>query len=131
MLYPYKFNNKTNGITHRRWLMLANPPLSDLLDDTIGISWRRNPQDLKLFKRYKRDPEIQKKVELIKRNNKEKLAEYIKEKNNIIVDPNSIFDVHIKRLHAHKRQLLNALHILHQYHEIIENPSAGYFPDCL
>ena len=87
MLYPYKFNNKTNGITHRRWLMLANPELSTLLDDTIGTSWRRNPQDLKLFKKYKRDPEAQRKVESIKQHNKEKLAEYIKEKNDIIVDP--------------------------------------------
>ncbi len=128
MLYPYKFNNKTNGITHRRWLMLANPLLSGLLDETIGISWRRNPQDLKLFKKYKRDPEVQQRVELIKRTNKEKLAEYIKEKNNIIVDPNSIFDVHVKRLHAYKRQLLNALHILHQYHEIIENPNFDMLP---
>jgi len=128
MLYPYKFNNKTNGITHRRWLMLANPLLSGLLDETIGISWRRNPQDLKLFKKYKRDPEVQQRVELIKRTNKEKLAEYIKEKNNIIVDPNSIFDVHVKRLHAYKRQLLNALHILHQYHEILENPNFDMLP---
>jgi starch phosphorylase len=128
MLYPYKFNNKTNGITHRRWLMLANPELSNLLDETIGNSWRRNPQDLKLFKKYKRDPEIQKKVEQIKRNNKEKLAAYIKEKNGIIVDPNSIFDVHVKRLHAYKRQLLNALHILHQYHEILENPNFEMLP---
>ena len=128
MLYPYKFNNKTNGITHRRWLMLANPELSNLLDETIGNSWRRNPQDLKLFKKYKRDPEIQKKVEQIKKNNKEKLAAYIKEKNGIIVDPNSIFDVHVKRLHAYKRQLLNALHILHQYHEILENPNFEMLP---
>lgn len=128
MLYPYKFNNKTNGITHRRWLMLANPELSTLLDDTIGTSWRRNPQDLKLFKKYKRDPEAQRKVETIKQHNKEKLAEYIKEKNDIIVDPNSIFDVHVKRLHAYKRQLLNALHILHQYHEILENPNFDMVP---
>ena len=128
MLYPYKFNNKTNGITHRRWLMLANPELSTLLDDTIGTSWRRNPQDLKLFKKYKRDPDAQRKVEIIKQHNKEKLAEYIKEKNDIIVDPNSIFDVHVKRLHAYKRQLLNALHILHQYHEILENPNYDMVP---
>jgi len=128
MLYPYKFNNKTNGITHRRWLMLANPELSTLLDETIGISWRRNPQDLKLFKKYKRDTQAQQKVEQIKKANKEILADYIKEKNNIIVDPNSIFDVHVKRLHAYKRQLLNALHIQHQYHELIENPNFDMVP---
>lgn len=128
MLYPYKFNNKTNGITHRRWLMLANPELSNLLDETIGESWRRNPQDLKLFKKYKRDGEVQNRVEEIKYHNKEKLAQYIKEKNNIIVDPNSIFDVHVKRLHAYKRQLLNALHIQHQYLEILNNPNFDMLP---
>lgn len=128
MLYPYKFNNKTNGITHRRWLMLANPELTSLLDETIGDSWRRNPQDLKLFKKYKRDAEVQRRVEETKLHNKERLAAYIKEKNNIIVDPNSIFDVHVKRLHAYKRQLLNALHILHQYHEILENPNFDMLP---
>lgn len=128
MLYPYKFNNKTNGITHRRWLMLANPELSNLLDETIGESWRRNPQDLKLFKKYKRDGEVQNRVEEIKYHNKEKLAQYIKEKNNIIIDPNSIFDVHVKRLHAYKRQLLNALHIQHQYLEILNNPNFDMLP---
>ncbi len=128
MLYPYKFNNKTNGITHRRWLMLANPSLSKVLDETIGDSWRRNPQDLKLFKKYKRDTEVQKQIEQVKKHNKEKLAEYIKEKNNIIVDPNSIFDVHVKRLHAYKRQLLNALHIQHQYLQLLENPSFDMVP---
>lgn len=128
MLYPYKFNNKTNGITHRRWLMLANPALTGLLDETIGESWKRNPQDLKLFKKFKRDTEVQGRVESIKLENKARLAKYIKEKNNIIVDPNSIFDVHVKRLHAYKRQLLNALHIQHQYLEILNNPSFDMLP---
>ena len=128
MLYPYKFNNKTNGITHRRWLMLANPALTGLLDETIGESWKRNPQDLKLFKKFKRDAEVQGRVESIKLENKARLAKYIKEKNNIIVDPNSIFDVHVKRLHAYKRQLLNALHIQHQYLEILNNPSFDMLP---
>ena len=128
MLYPYKFNNKTNGITHRRWLMLANPALTGLLDETIGESWKRNPQDLKLFKKFKRDAEVQGRVESIKLENKVRLAKYIKEKNNIIVDPNSIFDVHVKRLHAYKRQLLNALHIQHQYLEILNNPSFDMLP---
>lgn len=120
--YPYKFNNKTNGIAHRRWLMLANEDLSALLDDTIGTSWRRTPTDLKLFKEYKRNTEIHERIEEIKHHNKERLARYILDANKITVDPSSIFDVHIKRLHAYKRQLLNALHILHLYHEILENP---------
>ena len=127
-LYPYKFNNKTNGIAHRRWLMLANEELSDLLDDTIGISWRRNPADLKLLKEFKRDPIVQEQVEDIKYNNKERLAEFILNKNQIVVDPSSIFDVHIKRLHAYKRQLLNGLHILHLYHEILDNPDFRMYP---
>ena len=120
--YSFKFNNKTNGIVHRRWLMLANEELSALLDDTIGTSWRRTPTDLKLFKDYKRNKDIQERVEDIKYHNKEKLAAFIKQTNQIVVDPNSIFDVHVKRLHAYKRQLLNALHILHLYHEILDNP---------
>lgn len=119
-LFPYKFNNKTNGITHRRWLMYANEDLSNLLDETIGTSWRRNAMDLKLFKQYKRDVQVQSKVEQIKHNNKIKLAKYIEEANGIKVSPDSIFDVQVKRLHAYKRQLLNALHILHLYHEILE-----------
>lgn len=127
-IYPYKFNNKTNGIAHRRWLMYANPELSGLLDETIGTSWRRNPGDLKLFKEYKRDRDIQEKVERIKHHNKEKLAEYIYSANGMTVDPHSIFDVQVKRLHAYKRQLLNALHILHLYHEIHENGGADILP---
>lgn len=122
-LFPYKFNNKTNGIAHRRWLMLANEELSGLLDETIGDSWRRTPTDLKRFKDFKRNAQVQERVEEIKFHNKERLAKYILEANGVTVDPSSIFDVHIKRLHAYKRQLLNALHILHLYHEIIENPA--------
>jgi starch phosphorylase len=127
-LYPYKFNNKTNGITHRRWLMLANPELAALLDKTIGDSWRRNPQDLKLLKRYKRDDQVQSEIQRIKLANKTRLAEYIKVKNGITVDPNSIFDIQVKRLHAYKRQLLNALHILYQYIELVTNPEFDMLP---
>ena len=127
-LYPYKFNNKTNGIAHRRWLMLANEDLTGLLDEVIGTSWHRNPVDLKLFKNFKRDEEIQKRVESIKHRNKERLAAYIKEANGITVDPFSIFDVQVKRLHAYKRQLLNALHIIDLYHEILDNPQLVMHP---
>ncbi|PKK40269.1 Glycogen phosphorylase [Clostridiaceae bacterium JG1575] len=127
-VYPYKFNNKTNGITHRRWLMLANPELSSLLDDAIGTSWRRNPQDLKLFKHYKRDAAMQERTARIKRNNKERLGRFILQRTGLTVDPQSIFDVQVKRLHAYKRQLLNALHILHLYHELLENPNLDLWP---
>lgn len=127
-LYSYKFNNKTNGIAHRRWLMLANEDLTDLLDDVIGSSWRRNPVDLKLLKQYKRDEGVQARVEAIKHSNKERLAAYIKEANGISVDTSSIFDVQVKRLHAYKRQLLNAMHIIHLYHEILANPNLNMHP---
>lgn len=127
-LYPYKFNNKTNGIAHRRWLMLANEDLSELLDETIGTSWRRNPADLKLFKEFKRNLDIQERVEEIKFANKERLAAYIRQTTGILSDPDSIFDVQVKRLHAYKRQLLNALHILHLYHEILEDPHFTMVP---
>lgn len=127
-LFPHKFNNKTNGITHRRWLMLSNPALSGLLDETIGTSWRRTPQDLKLFKEFKRHKEVQGLVEDIKHHNKERLAKLILDRNQVQVDPASIFDVQVKRLHAYKRQLLNALHILHLYHEILENPNFNLAP---
>ena len=126
--YSYKFNNKTNGIVHRRWLMLANPELSNLLDDAIGTSWRRTPTDLKLFKDFKRNKDVQERVEDIKYHNKEQLAAFIKDTTQIVVDPNSIFDVHVKRLHAYKRQLLNALHIMHLYHEILEKPGFTMHP---
>lgn len=127
-IYPYKFNNKTNGITQRRWLMLANEELSALLDDTIGNSWRRNPTDLKLFKKYKRDEIVQAEIAKIKLHNKTKLAQYILEANKITVDPTSIFDVQVKRLHAYKRQLLNAMQIMHAYHELLANPQMDIYP---
>ena len=120
-LEPYKFNNKTNGIAHRRWLMSANPELSDLITELIGNKWIRDTSKLKNLEIYKDDKDVLERLGEIKYKNKVKLAKYIKDTKGIIVDPNSIFDVQVKRLHAYKRQLLNILHVLYLYHEILDN----------
>ena len=117
---PEKFNNKTNGIAHRRWLISSNTELSDLITGLISEDWKT---DTRKLKEHRHDKAVLEKIGQIKYNNKERLAKFIKEKYDIDVNPNSIFDVQIKRLHAYKRQLLNALHILHLYHELLENPN--------
>ena len=125
---PFKFNNKTNGIAHRRWLMLSNPNLSNLITELIGNDWRRDTMQLKNLEKYKHDMDVLKRLEEIKLENKVNLSKIIKERNGITVNPNSIFDVQVKRLHAYKRQLMNALHILHLYHEILDNPNIDMEP---
>ena len=118
---PYKFNNKTNGIAHRRWLMSSNPELSDLITELIGEKWKKDTRHLKELEKFVNDKDVLNRLEKIKFNNKVNLARYIEETQGIKVDPNSIFDVQVKRLHAYKRQLLNVLHILYLYHEILDN----------
>lgn len=125
---PFKFNNKTNGIAHRRWLMLSNPNLSNLITELIGNDWCRDTIQLKNLEKYKHDMDVLKRLEEIKLENKVNLSKIIKERNGITVNPNSIFDVQVKRLHAYKRQLMNALHILHLYHEILDNPNIDMEP---
>ncbi|GAA0092734.1 glycogen/starch/alpha-glucan phosphorylase [Paraclostridium bifermentans] len=125
---PYKFNNKTNGIAHRRWLMLSNPQLSSLITSLIGSDWEKDTMKLKQLEKYKNEKNVLQELEKIKYNNKINLSKIIKERNNISIDPNSIFDIQIKRLHAYKRQLMNALHILHLYHELLDNPNLDIKP---
>ena len=127
-LYPNKFNNKTNGITHRRWLLKCNPGLSNLLIDTIGDSFIKHPTDLIYFEKYVHDKSIQEELHRVKQINKRKLADRIYEKNNIVVDPNSIFDVQVKRIHAYKRQTLNCLRIMDLYNQLKENPNLDIEP---
>lgn len=122
-LYPEKFNNKTNGITHRRWLAYGNPQLTSLLNDTIGSSWIKHPEELENLMAYVDDEKVQEGFLNVKRERKQILANYIKEHNGIDVDVDSIFDVQVKRLHAYKRQLLNVLHIIYLYFEMKENPN--------
>lgn len=127
-IYPDKFNNKTNGITQRRWLGHSNPELASLITETIGDDWYTDLTALKKLTPYAQDSAFIDAYSKIKHNNKLRLAQYIKEHNNIIVNPNSIFDVQVKRLHEYKRQLMNVLNILMLYNEIKANPNGNYVP---
>ena len=127
-LYPNRFNNKTNGITHRRWLIKSNPGLTSLLKDTIGDSFIKHPTDLCEFEKFLDDKSILDRLRNIKLNNKKKLAETILKNQHIEVDPNSIFDVQVKRIHAYKRQVLNCLRIMDLYNSLIENPQLKIEP---
>ncbi|WP_024615878.1 glycogen/starch/alpha-glucan phosphorylase [Clostridium sp. Ade.TY] len=126
--YPNKFNNKTNGITHRRWLLKINPRLTKLLVDTIGDSFIRHPIDLIEFEKKAYDKNIQMELHNIKKYNKELLADTIYKRKGIKVDTNSIFDVQIKRIHAYKRQTLNCLRIMDLYNRLLENPNLDIVP---
>ncbi len=117
-LYPERFNNKTNGIVLRRWLQIANPRLSHLLDQTIGKEWRDDSNQMLNFEKFYHDTDTLDKLEKIKLANKKDLAAFIKEKTGITVDPHAIFDVQIKRLHAYKRQTLKLLHVIKLYQDL-------------
>ncbi|GKX68097.1 glycogen/starch/alpha-glucan phosphorylase [Inconstantimicrobium mannanitabidum] len=127
-LYPRKFNNKTNGITHRRWLMKSNPKLTKLLVDTIGDSWIKHPTDMEKFENHLDDKSVLERLQQIKTENKIDLAKTIKQSSGIIVDPNSIFDVQVKRIHAYKRQTLNCLRVMNLYNKLLENPNLDIVP---
>ena len=126
--YPNKFNNKTNGITHRRWLLRSNPGLTRLLVDTIGEGFIKHPTDLINFESYVSDKSIQGELARIKQKNKERLAEKIYKRNGIRVDTSSIFDVQVKRIHGYKRQTLNCLRIMDLYNKLIEKPNLDIQP---
>ncbi|WP_411681914.1 glycogen/starch/alpha-glucan phosphorylase [Clostridium thailandense] len=126
--YPNKFNNKTNGITHRRWLIKANPQLTTLIKDTIGDGFIKHPTDMEAFERYASDKEVQQRLHEIKISNKKRFAEYLKEKQDISINPDSLFDVQVKRIHAYKRQILNCLRIMELYRRLIENPNLDIVP---
>lgn len=128
VIYPDRFNNKTNGIAERRWLQLANEPLAKVLDETIGTSWRSDSTDLKLLMNYQEDPNVLNQLACAKLQKKKELASYIQKETGITVSPDAIFDVQIKRLHAYKRQLLNLLHILKLYFDLKENPELDLIP---
>ena len=127
-MMPEKFNNKTNGITQRRFLKHANPLLSDWITDKIGDGWITDLSQLDKLMLYVDDPKAQQDFMQIKYKNKVRLAKYIKENNGIDVDPNSIFDVQVKRLHEYKRQLLNILHVMYLYNQIKRNPDYDMVP---
>ena len=122
-LYPEKFNNKTNGITQRRWLLCANPELSKFITDRIGHGWEKDFSKIAGLKKFADDEKSQEEFLAIKQNAKVRLAKYLKETQDVDIDPNSIFDVQVKRLHEYKRQLLNILHIMYEYNKILEDSS--------
>ena len=117
-IYPKKFNNKTNGITFRRWLMSCNPELTALLDKTIGTGYKKNADELEKLLKFKDDKKVLDAIADIKMKKKTELAEYLKKKEKVEIDPNSIFDIQVKRMHEYKRQQMNALYIIHKYLEI-------------
>ena len=127
-LFPDRFNNKTNGITHRRWLLQANPKLSGLITESIGPQWIQRPKQLISLLKYSKDPSFLEKFHQVKHENKQILANLIHERTGILVDDQSIFDVQIKRLHEYKRQLLNIFHIIYLYNELKENPNLDMIP---
>ena len=127
-MMPEKFNNKTNGITQRRFLAHGNPLLADWVTDKIGDGWITDLAQISKLKPYAEDEKARKEFMDIKYKNKVRLAKYIKEHNGIDVDPRSIFDVQVKRLHEYKRQLLNILHVMYLYNQIKEHPEMSFYP---
>lgn len=128
-MMPQKFNNKTNGITQRRFLMHGNPLLADWVTDKLGTKdWITDLSLMSGLKKWVDDEEALKEFMSIKYENKVRLAKYIKEHNGIEVDPRSIFDVQVKRLHEYKRQFLNILHVMYLYNEIKEHPEISFYP---
>ncbi len=117
-LYPDKFNNKTNGITFRRWLLSCDRPLAKFLDETIGTDYRKDADKLTDLLKYKDDEAVLTKIADIKKQKKAELIEYVKKNEGVSLDPESIFDIQVKRLHEYKRQQMNALYIIHKYLEI-------------
>ncbi len=127
-MFPEKFNNKTNGITQRRFLLHGNPLLADWVTAHVGEDWITDLSKISKLKVYADDEKAQQEFMNIKYQNKVRLAAYIKKHNNIDVDPRSIFDVQVKRLHEYKRQLLNILHVMYLYNELKEHPDMEFYP---
>lgn len=127
-IFPDKFNNKTNGVTHRRWLVYANPGLTKIINEKIGDSWIKNMDDVEKLLAYVDDKKLQQDFLDVKLSNKMRLAELIKKRNGIEVDIHSIFDVQIKRLHAYKRQLMNVFKIIYLYNKMKDDPAFRIYP---
>ena len=117
-LYPHKFNNKTNGITLRRWLEVCNPKLAQLISECIGEGWKENPAEMEKLLAFSEDTAVLERLLEIKQENKEKLKEALKNQQGIEINENSVFDIQIKRLHEYKRQQMNALYVIYQYRQI-------------
>lgn len=127
-VYPKKFTNVTNGIAHRRWLCQSNPELSSLLTECIGGEFVKDASTLSKFKQFENDESVLKRLNEIKRIKKEQFCQFVKKKQDIIINPDSLFDVQAKRMHEYKRQLLNALYIIDLYNDLKENPDLDVQP---
>ena len=127
-LFPGRFCNKTNGVTPRRWLALANPALSNVLDEAIGRNWRTELSQLAELEQHIDFPEFIQQVSAAKLANKKRLAAWVSQKMDIVIDPRAMFDVQIKRIHEYKRQLLNVLHVITRYNRIKADPTADWVP---
>ncbi|MDK9720041.1 MAG: glycogen/starch/alpha-glucan phosphorylase [Rhodospirillales bacterium] len=130
-LWPTKFNNKTNGVTQRRWLASANPELAALLSDCIGEDWITNLADLKKLENFADKAEFAKRWRKVKRLNKERLAELVKQDCKVVFNPDALFDVQVKRIHEYKRQLLNILHVIHLYARLKNGETANWTDRCV
>jgi starch phosphorylase len=130
-LWPERFNNKTNGVTQRRWLALCNPRLASLLDETIGDTWRVNLQRLEALKPLAEDAAFRQRWAEVRHHNKVRLANMVAEDCGLVIDPEALFDVQVKRMHEYKRQLLNVLHVIHLYVRIKAGDTAGMVPRCV
>ena len=126
--FPERFNNKTNGVTHRRWLIESNPQLTGLICDAIGNEWIHAPEKLLALEPFGEDKAFREQLAAVKQKRKELLAEYLHKERNITLNPHSIFDIQIKRMHMYKRQLLNILHVYHLYRQLLENPNMDMVP---
>ncbi len=126
--FPNRFSNKTNGISHRRWLIQSNPQLTALINESIGTDWQQQPSQLSKLEAFTSDPAFLQQLGKVKAYRKEVLANYIKQTYHVTIRPDSLFDVQIKRIHLYKRQLLNILHILHMYYCLKDNPSLQITP---
>ena len=127
-IFPMRFINVTNGVTPRRWLALANPPLSKVLDEHIGRTWRTDLSQLDELKQHIDYPMVNQAVRQAKLENKQRLASYIAQQLNVVVNPKALFDVQIKRIHEYKRQLMNVLHVITRYNRIKADPQAEWVP---
>jgi len=127
-LWPERFTNMTNGVTPRRWLAHANPGLAALLDDTLGRAWRLDLDQLQRLRSLREDPALRVRFAAVKHANKDRLASYIERSTGITVNPQSLFDVQVKRIHEYKRQLLNLLHVVARYQAILADPHADWVP---
>jgi starch phosphorylase len=130
-LWPQKFNNKTNGVTPRRWMAWSNPELSALIDATIGDEWRTDLSKLQVLSQFADDPAFREKWREIKLNNKHRLAAMVQRDCGVIFDTTALFDVQVKRIHEYKRQLLNMLHVIHLYDRIKRGDTANWTPRCV